>query len=77
VRENLDIDILPSELKPYAQLARLLKKTGKLYENELCTLFDREIDVFRKQLKTEIENNWIVKESAAEMKIVLVAKEIV
>lgn len=68
-RENLDIKKINKEFKSKAQLINLIIEFGgEMYERELFKKFGKESDVFRDQLKTEMEYEWIVKSSAAATK---------
>lgn len=75
-RSDLDIDTIPSELNSKAQLVKLIKNFGgAVYESDLCERFGRGLEAFKAQLKIETGYNWIVKSSAAEIRVVVEEKE--
>jgi type I restriction enzyme S subunit len=76
LRSDLDIDTIPPEAKSKAKLVKLIKNSGgAVYENDLCERFGCGLEVFKDQLKIEIGYNWIVRSSAAEIRVIAEEKE--
>lgn len=77
LRSDLDIDTIPAAVKQKAQLVRLIRNSGgAVYESDLREQYGRGLEDFTDQLKIEIGYNWIVRSSAAEIRVVEEEKEI-
>lgn len=77
LRSDLDIETIPSESKSDVQLVNLIKDFGGTsYEKDLCDRFGGGLEAFNAQLKIEVGYNWIVKSSAAEMKVASEKREV-